>query len=203
MSDVDSIEDRLNSLSPIELAAARGELPEWSRISTKRREHIARVASLMEEWAHALGLPEDEVLRWAAAGWLHDALRDEDPARLVHDVTGDERQLPGAVLHGPAAAARLKGKADPSLITAVRYHTIGHPKLDRLGRALYLADFLEPGRDFAEERRAGLRARMPDDLDEVLVEVLASRIQHLIDKRKPLRTETALFWSSAIGEASG
>ncbi|MEX2583139.1 MAG: HD domain-containing protein [Gemmatimonadota bacterium] len=198
MSDADSTEDRLDSLSPVELAAARGELPEWSRVSTKRRAHMGRVAALMEVWAHGLGLPEDEALRWAAAGWLHDALRDEDPERLVHFVSGEERQLPGPVLHGPAAAARLKGTVDPRVVTAIRYHTIGHPRLDRMGRALYLADFLEPGRDFAEERRTGLRARMPAQLDEVLVEVLGSRIKHLIEKRKPIRAETALFWSSVL-----
>jgi HD superfamily phosphohydrolase YqeK len=198
MSDAGSIDFGLETVTAVELAAARGELPDWSRVTPKRRAHMARVAALMEEWAHRLDLPEEEAIRWAAAGWLHDALRDEEPGRLVHEVASEELDLPGPILHGPAAAARLRGGVDPRVQAAVRYHTVGHPGLGRLGRALYLADFLEPGRDFAEEWRASLRARMPDEMDEVLVEVLASRIRHLLEQRKPIRPETAAFWTDAI-----
>lgn len=200
MSDVDSI-DGLESMSAIELAAARGELPEWARASPERREHMGRVSALMEAWAHGLDLPQEEVLRWAAAGWLHDVLRDEDPERLRPQVGPEERDLPGRILHGPAAAARLHGQIDARVRTAIHYHTIGHPKLDRLGRALYLADFLEPGRDFAVDWRASLRDRMPGALDEVLVEVLGSRLRHLIEERRPIRPETAGFWTSVVRKA--
>jgi HD superfamily phosphohydrolase YqeK len=199
MSAVASTETGFEGLSAVEAAAARGELPDWSRVTPPRREHIARVARLMEEWAHGLGLPEDECLRWAAAGWLHDCLRDEDPERLRPEVASSDRDLPGPILHGPAAARRLAGQVDKRILNAVRYHTLGSPSLDRLGQALYLADFLEPGRDFAVEWRASLAARMPNDFDAVLVEVVASRLTHLIERRKPIRPETAAFWSSLVG----
>lgn len=196
---VASTETGLERLSPVEAAAARGELPEWARVSPRRREHMARVARLMEEWAHALALPEDECLRWAAAGWLHDCLREEAPERLRAEVADSERDLPGPILHGPAASRRLAGQVDKRILNAIRYHTIGSPSLDQLGRALYLADFLEPGRDFAIEWRADLSSRMPGDLDAVLIEVVASRLTHLIEKRKPIRPETAAFWTSLVG----
>lgn len=194
-----STEDVFEDLTAVEAAAARGELPEWSRVTPPRRAHMGRVAALMEAWAQQLGLSEGEVLRWAAAAWLHDALRDEDPERLRPQVSAGERNLPGPILHGPAAARRLDGEVDPGIVAAVRYHTIGSPVLDRLGRALYLADFLEPGRDFAVEWRATLTARMPGDLDAVLIEVVASRLIHLVEKRKPIRPETAAFWTSLVG----
>ncbi len=194
-----STEDALEDLTAVEAAAARGELPEWGRVTLLRRAHMGRVAALMEEWAQRLSLSEAEVLRWAAAGWLHDVLRDEDPELLRSEVSSSERDLPGPVLHGPAAARRLSGQVDSRILSAVRYHTIGSPSLDSLGRALYLADFLEPGRDFAVDWRASLVARMPDDLDRVLVEVVASRIAHLVERRKPIRPETAAFWTSLVG----
>ena len=196
---VASTEPGLEQLSEVEAAAARGELPEWSRVTPRRREHMARVARMMEDWAHALALPEDECLRWAATGWLHDCLRDEDPERLRLETASAERDLPGPVLHGPVAARRLAGQVDKRILNAIRYHTIGSPSLDRLGRALYLADFLEPGRDFEIEWRAGLADRMPRELDAVLKEVVASRLVHLIERRKPIRPETAGFWSSLVG----
>jgi HD superfamily phosphohydrolase YqeK len=197
MSDADSTEP-LDRLPPILRAAARGELPMWSRATPPRLAHMGRVAGLLEAWARDLGLADDEALRWAAAGWLHDMLRDADPADLLEIVSESERDLPGPVLHGPAAAASLAGEVPTRILNAIRHHTIGHPSLDDLGRALYLADFLEPGRTFRQEWTASLRARMPHDRDAVLVEVVASRIQHLIDKRKPIRPETAAFWSSLV-----
>src|SRR5687767_10815179 len=135
MFEEDSTDPGIGDLTPIELNAARGELPGWARVSPRRREHIKRVATLLEEWARALELPDHEVLRWAAAGWLHDVLRDAPPAELIRDVPAELRSLPGKLLHGPAAAGRLDGLVNPSVRDAVRYHTIGHPSLDDLGRS--------------------------------------------------------------------
>jgi HD superfamily phosphohydrolase YqeK len=187
-------------LSPVVLAAARGELPEWTQASAGRRAHMARVAALLSSWAEARCLPSSERDRWVAAGWLHDALRDAPPDALRGEVPSDLRDLPDGVLHGPAAAQRLANDADPELLDAIRYHTIGHPSLSDLGRALYLADFLEPGRNFEVEWRAALAARMPHAMSEVLREVIGARIRHLIDARKPIRPETAAFWSVIAGD---
>ena len=185
-------------LSPVVEAAARGELPEWAVASPARREHMARVAALLAEWAEELSLSPADRTRWAAVGWLHDALRDAPPDELRREVPDELRHLPGPALHGPAAAERLRDGADPALLQAIRYHTIGHPSLDRLGKALYLADFLEPGRDFEIEWRKSLRARMPAEMDEVLLEVLGARLQHLVEVRKTIRPETAAFWSANV-----
>src|SRR5690606_8536042 len=83
---VASTEGAIEELSPIEAAAARGELPEWTRATPARLEHMKRVATLLEEWAHRLELGEAETLRWAAAGWLHDVLRDKDHETLRGEV---------------------------------------------------------------------------------------------------------------------
>jgi 2-amino-4-hydroxy-6-hydroxymethyldihydropteridine diphosphokinase len=181
--------------------AASGELPGWAAATPERREHIARVAALMDEWAAALGLGEAERERWRAAAWLHDSLRDADPEQLRAELDPEYADFPGPLLHGPAAAARLAAAVDAEVADAIRYHTLGHPRLSELGRALYLADFLEPGRDFAVEWREGLRGRMPGELPAVLIEVVAARIRHLLEQRNPIRPETAAFWSTLVREA--
>ena len=188
------------ALPEVVRAAARGEMPPWSQAGPRRRAHIARVSALLAEWAERAGLDPVERDRWVAAGWLHDALREADPERLRAEVPERFRRLPGAILHGPAVAERLAGVADPELCDAVRYHTLGYAGFGRLGKALYLADFLEPGRDFEVEWRASLAARMPDEMDEVLVEVLAARIQNLVARRKPISPETAAFWNAVVGK---
>ena len=87
---------------------------------------------------------------------------------------------------------------DGELLTAVAYHTIGHASLTRLGRALYSADFLEPGRTFEPEWRAELRARMPEELDDVTREIVAARIAHVVRRGLDLLPETVGFWNALV-----
>ncbi|HEX6937833.1 MAG TPA: HD domain-containing protein [Longimicrobiales bacterium] len=184
-------------------AAADGALPAWAEASEGRRAHMRRVAALLDEWACRSGLDGAERRRWRATAWLHDALRDAAPDALRPLVPAWARDLPGPLLHGPAAAARLEaeGVRDRAILDAVAYHTLGHPGLDRLGRALYLADFLEPGRTFAPAWRASLRARMPGAFDDVLREVVAARIEHLLRSGRRVRPESLAFWNDIAGEA--
>lgn len=185
-------------------AAADGELPEWSQVGDARLAHIARVASLMATWAARRGLSATDQARWLAAAYLHDALR-ETPVDVLRSLVPEElRDLPAGALHGPATAERLRaeGVADLSLLRAVAYHTLGHPELDDLGRALYVADFLEPGRPFLPALREALRSRMPGELDAVAREVAGARIRHLIERDVPLRPETVGFWNVLTAEPS-
>jgi predicted HD superfamily hydrolase involved in NAD metabolism len=182
-------------------AAAVGELPDWAVVSRHRIAHMERVATLMEEWATALKLPADERARWKAAGFLHDALREAPPEQLRSMVPPVFRHLAGKLLHGPAAAERLRqdGLDDEAFLRAVAYHTIGHPELDDLGRALFIADYIEPGRKYEPARLAALRSRMPQDRAGVLREVLHARMENLLNEGRPLRAETAAFWNVVNG----
>ncbi|HEX5724196.1 MAG TPA: hypothetical protein VFX98_01950, partial [Longimicrobiaceae bacterium] len=94
---------------------------------------------------------------------------------------------------------RLAGEADEELCTAVRWHTLGSPRLGRLGRALYLADFLEPGRSFEREWTEALRRRMPGELDAVLREVVEARVGHV--GRGTVHPETLAFHGAVAGGA--
>jgi HD superfamily phosphohydrolase YqeK len=185
--------------------AAEGRLPAWSQVTRPRRDHVTRVADLMGEWATRLGHDTSEVRRWRAAGFLHDALRDAEPHALRPLVPDTFRHLTGKLLHGPAAAEKLRqdGIADESLLCAVAYHTIGHASLDELGRCLFIADYIEPGRKYEPARLASLRARMPADRQAVLIEVLRSRMERLLGEGRGIRAETATFWQSIGGPSAG
>jgi 2-amino-4-hydroxy-6-hydroxymethyldihydropteridine diphosphokinase len=187
---------------PIVERAALGELPPWAEASESRRAHMARVAALMGSWSEELALPMPERVRWVAVAWLHDALRDADPDTLRSRVPPAMAALPGPLLHGPAVAERLRldGVADGEILGALAYHTLGHPELGTLGQALYAADFLEPGRDLLNDWRATLRARMPEELTDVVRELLAARIVHLVERGSAMRPETVAFWNSLAVE---
>jgi len=158
---------------------------------------MARVAGLLGDWARSRGEHSLEAARWLAAGFLHDALRDEDHEKLRGQVDPPFRDLPGKVLHGPGVAMRLRdeGVEDVELLHAISYHTLGSAGFGTLGFALYAADFLEPGRRVGEEWRADLRQRAPAELDEVVKEILSARIRYLLERGRPLHPETLGFWN--------
>lgn len=189
-----------SELHPLVAEAAQGRLPDWAVAGKKRREHMQRVAELLREWSTSRSESPIEVDRWTALGFLHDVLRDAKPKDLRGSVPAPMSHLPGGVLHGPAAATRLRegGVTDETFLTAVAYHTIGSPDFGVVGKALYAADFLEPGRKFRRKWRGGLRATMPEELDAVVRTILSARIRYLVDKKRPVRPETLGFWNMLV-----
>ena len=162
-------------------------LPPWAVVTPERRAHIERVVGLLDAWAAARRAPAAERARWLRAGWLHDALRDAPAANEL--------------AHGPMAAERAAraGETDRGVLDAVRYHSLGYAGWDDVGKMLYLADYLEPGRAFDREVRASLAARVPQDRDTALQQVAARRIARVIEGRWPLVRETVDFWNSLVG----
>lgn len=191
------------SLHPILSAAAEGDLPSWAVAGPTRREHMARVSGLMEEWAQRAELDSEECARWRAVGYLHDVLREADPDELRGRVPPELQGIPAPLLHGPAGAERLRveGLLDGEVLTAVAWHTTGDVRFGKLGRALYAADYLEPGRSFLPEWRAELRDRMPADLSAVVREIVGSRINNLVSKGRTVRPRTLDFWNLLVGES--
>jgi len=109
--------------------------------------------------------------------------------------------LPDPTAHGPAAADRAAadGERDRGVLDAVRYHTIGSPDWDDVGRMLYLADFLEPGRDQkVAPDRAELARRVLRDRDGVLREVARRRIEWVLRSGWPLPASTVAFWNALV-----
>ena len=186
-------------------AAAQGRLPSWTVAGEARRAHMGRVAELLGQWAVLLDLGPQSVDRWIAVGQLHDVLREASPVELARKVPPGVASLPAPLLHGPAAAERLRieGVLDGEALYAIAYHTTGHASLGVLGRALYVADFLEPGRTLEQEWRASLRARMPHDLKGVTRDVVAGRISHIVGRGVDLLPDTVRFWNALVATDEG
>lgn len=187
----------MSELHPWIAAAAVGVLPDWAVARKKRRAHMARVAALLREWGEIRGDPPRDIERWTAVGYLHDALRDADPDDLRVGLSRSLGPLPDEVIHGPAAADRLRegGVTDEPLLTAIEGHTLGSPDFDDIGKALYVADFLEPGRKLQPKWRARLREKMPESLDAVAKAVVGKRIQFLIKKGRRVPPQTLGLWN--------
>lgn len=180
----------------------RPTLPVWAVVTPERLAHVVRVAEVAAGWAEAMSIPDSERNRWLRAVWLHDALRDAPPAEL--EEWASSTPGPEHLRHGPASAARAKaeGETDRGVLDAVRYHSLGLAEWDMVGRTLYCADYLEPGRGFDEATRAELADRFPRDPHGVLRDVARSRILHSVDAGWPLYDPTVRFWNSLVAASS-
>ena len=171
-------------------------LPVWACVGKKRLAHIERVTSLLRAWGAAMRLDREEAQAWIDAGAWHDSLRDAEEEEL-RELTGD-MTTPEELLHGPAAAAKLEreGEKRRHVLEAIRYHTVGSPNWERTGKALYMADYLEPGRKFSREDRFFLAAQVPHSFDEVFLKFVLLRLDWSVREGNPLFPETVALWNS-------
>jgi len=176
------------------------EFPEWARINEDRYGHVERVAMLVSNWAAKMKVGMIERARWHRAVVLHDALKDA-PNDLLDEIVPQWWNVPG-LRHGPAAAilAEQHGESDAGILDAVRYHSVGYSDWETVGKVLFLADYLENGRDFHTELHGRLSDSVPSDLNGVLRMVAAERISASVTYGFPLLPETVEFWNSLVSE---
>lgn len=171
-------------------------LPDWARVSEERKRHLTRVTALLDGWAAALAVSDEERRHWHDAGRLHDALRDAPPGELRALVR--DPSLPDDALHGPAAACRLAedGERRADVLDAIRWHTLGSASWRRTGRALYMADYLDPGRRFARADRAFLATQVPVAFDAVFRQVVRRRLEGALRDGLELHSLSVELWNS-------
>lgn len=148
-----------------------------------------------ERVAHTAGCEQEAVQlarRWgedpesaAVAGILHDMTKnlsyDEqlilcEKYGIILDIA--EKNSP-KLLHaitGAAAARDLFGVSD-NIYQAIRWHTTGKPDMTTLEKIIYLADYIEPTRDF--EGLEELRALAYEDLDRAMALGLKMSLEDL------------------------
>ena len=91
------------------------------------------------------------------AGILHDCARNLKGAELLsvaisHGLElGDIEKLQPALVHAPLGAILAQhrfGITDPEILQAIRRHTTGAAHMSSLDKIIYLADCIEPGRNY-------------------------------------------------------
>ncbi len=85
------------------------------------------------------------------------------------------------LLHAKAGAYLAEhkyGVRDEDILNAVRYHTTGRPGMSTLEKIVFIADYIEPGRNHSG-RLPELRRLAFQDLDKVLVEILKDTLRYL------------------------
>ncbi|MBE3570400.1 MAG: bis(5'-nucleosyl)-tetraphosphatase (symmetrical) YqeK [Bacillales bacterium] len=93
--------------------------------------------------------------------------------------------------HAPVGAYLTKTEAgieDEEVLDAIRYHTSGRPNMTVLEKVIYLADYIEPGRQFPGVDE--VREMAERSLDEALIQALKNTIVFLLKKNQPVFPDT-------------
>jgi predicted HD superfamily hydrolase involved in NAD metabolism len=161
---------------------------------THRYAHVVRVARLAETLARMHG---ESTQRARLAGMLHDLARLYSAARLLEEcaragIAADAfaREHP-IVLHAPLGAhlARERfGITDPAVLSAITKHTLADAAMSPLDAIIYLADALEPGRDYPE--RESLLSLAVRDLGAAMRATLAASCRHLRSRGETVAPQT-------------
>jgi len=178
------------------------------RLSAKRYGHTLRVADTAEDLARVHGLDPG---RARLAALLHDAARELSPEEFLELAGGwklpvgePERENP-KLLHGPVAAEMARrelGVRDGEVLDAVREHTTGRPGMGPLSLALFVADKIEPARDYPSVE--DLRRLSGKSLRGAAAESLRRTIAHNEERGRPTHPASAetLAWLEEAEEGA-
>ena len=176
----------------------------FTQISKRVREHLGqqhryahcvRVARMSERLARIHGADPSKA---RLAGMLHDLARLYTAERLLREsaelgleIDGYAREHP-VVLHAPLSARLAQSMFavnDPEVLSAIAKHTLGAGEMSTLDCILYLADGLEPGREYAE--RAELATLAERDLQAAMRATIRSSLRYLTQRHLPIAPQTA------------
>ena len=133
----------------------------------------ARVAALLHDCTKRLNLPEQLALCRRYGIGLDEL--EERTLKLLHAKTG-------------AAIAREVFGVDDEIYSAIWWHTTGRPGMTLLEKIMYLADYIEPSRDFPGVQE--LRRVCYEDLDAGLRMGLEMTIREMNELGTPVHRAT-------------
>lgn len=163
----------------------------------KRIPHVIGCCETAQELAAQYGANVTDAAR---AGILHDVTKalSEDAQRLLCDryqiaLTDSEREN-GKLLHAKTASAVAKyifGENE-CVCDAIYWHTTGKADMTLLEKIIYIADYMEPNRDFPGVET--LRELVAKDLDAALLEGFRMSLELLKSRGKVIDPNSFQAW---------
>lgn len=180
---------------PASTLEARARAWAETRMSKDRFIHTTGVVETATQLATRFSIQPLLPLRLAA--WIHDAAKecaDEEllnlAERFSHRLRKIERQSP-SLLHGVVAAYLARdelGLDDAAIFSAVAHHPTGHPKMSKMDKALFIADAIEPSRQFSWATQA--RNLAAKDLNQAVLFIATKKIERLLWRATPIDPRT-------------
>ena len=167
-----------------------------SYLKPKRMPHVLGTAEEAARLARRYGADETQA---RVAGLLHDCTKKLDMAEQLalcgqYGIVLDPlEQKALKLLHAKtgAAIARHVYGVDDAVYQAILYHTTGRAGMSLLEKILYLAEYIEPSREFANDPDVvRLRETVYEDLDRGLLLGLTMTIDEMVGMGNPVHHDT-------------
>ena len=164
-----------------------------SYLKAKRCAHVLGTAATAVKLAEKYGA---DAHRAEVAGLLHDCTKKLSMAEQLalcerYGIVLDELEKKALkLLHAKtgAALARDVFGVDDEIYNAILWHTTGKPGMTVLEKVIYLADFIEPTRDFPGVDT--LRRTVWEDLDRGLLMGLEMTVEEMQKMGSPIHVNT-------------
>lgn len=165
-------------------------------IGEKRFGHSLRVMKESEKLAEAVGGDREKA---RLAGLLHDCARYREESYLLKKSAEFDIILDGVytknvnLLHAPLGAEVAEREYDISdvdILNAIRYHTTGRAGMSLLEKIVYMADYIEPARDFEGIREIRNICYEEKDIDKALKESIDHTIRYILDREQIIHADT-------------
>lgn len=160
--------------------------------SDKRRIHTEGVRKTAIELAGKYGADPEKA---EIASLYHDMYRGvskEELNVLVEKYGLDHRYRDNPNLaHGKLAAIAMRrdfGITDEDIINAVSYHTTGRPEMSQLEKVVFIADAIEPNRDYPGV--VELRQLAYEDIDKACLFSLTRTAEYVLEQGNYLDEDT-------------
>jgi len=133
----------------------------------------------------------------AVLGLIHDSGRCVEYSRIremleeYHNPLSEEDLAFPKLWHARLGAVMLEktfGISSREMAEAIRVHPTGSPGMSRMGQILYIADYIEPTRDFEGVDR--FRSLAFSDRDEAFRAILKRKIDHVRSRGKSLHSDS-------------
>lgn len=163
------------------------------RMSEKRFKHVLGVEETAIALAKRYGASADKA---SIAALAHDYAKERPDEEF--EIAIDEGDYPqalkkygNAIWHGLVGADFVKRElkiTDEEILQAIRLHTTGAAEMTLLDKIIYVADYIEPGRDFPGVKEARELALV--DLDEAVAFETKHTLLHLMEQEHPIYPKT-------------
>ncbi|WP_373841447.1 bis(5'-nucleosyl)-tetraphosphatase (symmetrical) YqeK [Limosilactobacillus sp.] len=175
-------------------------------LKEKRFNHVLRVEQTAIQLAKNNGV---DIEKASIAGLCHDYAKqrpDQDFIDEIHQkgLDPDLLNYGNAIWHGIVGAEMLKdelGIWDEDILNAVRHHTTGAAVMTKLEQVVYMADYIEPARDFAGVDTA--RQITAQDLGAGVAYQTKHTLEYLIENDKPVYPKTIETYNAWVPAYEG
>lgn len=158
-----------------------------SKLNEKRFIHSIGVEYTAANLAFLYGV---DVQRARIAGLLHDCAKYLEPEEELSKakkfgipINEFEKKSPD-LLHGKLGAYYAKKKYDvddEEILSAISYHTTGHPDMTLLEKIIFVSDYIEPNRRMIKDLPE-IRKEAYTDIDKCVIHIIKNTLEYLKEK---------------------